>query len=38
MIKVVVLTISDNCSKGQREDIGGQTIRDILVKNGTWFG
>lgn len=34
MIKTAILTISDSCSKGQREDISGQTIRDILVKNG----
>ena len=34
MIKAAVLTASDSCSRGQREDISGQTIRDILVKNG----
>ena len=32
MIKVATLTISDSCSKGQREDISGQTIKDILPK------
>jgi molybdenum cofactor synthesis domain-containing protein len=30
MIKVAILTVSDSCSKGQREDISGQTIRDVL--------
>ena len=34
MIKTAVLTISDSCSKGQREDISGRTIKDILTKNG----
>jgi molybdopterin adenylyltransferase len=33
MIKVATLTISDSCSKGQREDISGQTIKDILPKD-----
>ena len=32
MIKVATLTISDSCSKGQREDISGQTIKGILPK------
>jgi len=30
VIKVAVLTVSDSCSKGQREDISGQTIRESL--------
>lgn len=30
MIKVAILTVSDSCSKGQREDGSGQTIRDML--------
>jgi molybdenum cofactor synthesis domain-containing protein len=34
MIKTAVLTISDSCSKGQREDISGQTIRNILTEHG----
>ncbi len=34
MIKAAVLTVSDSCSKGQREDISGQTITDILEENG----
>ena len=33
MIKAAVLTISDSCAKGQREDVSGQTIVDILKKN-----
>ncbi len=33
MIKTAVLTISDSCSKGQREDLSGQTIKDILAGN-----
>jgi len=30
MIKVAILTVSDSCSKGQRKDISGQTIREAL--------
>ena len=30
MIKVAILTISDSCSKGRREDISGQTIKSML--------
>ncbi len=33
MIKTAILTISDSCSKGTREDISGQTIVDMLPKN-----
>ena len=33
MIKAAILTISDSCSKGQREDLSGQTIKDILKGN-----
>jgi len=29
-IKVAVLTVSDSCTEGGREDISGQTIREIL--------
>lgn len=32
MYKVAVLTISDKCSKGQREDKSGQVVRE-LIKN-----
>jgi len=34
MIKVAILTVSDSCAQGKREDISGQTIKDILTKNG----
>lgn len=30
MIKVAILTVSDSCSRGQREDVSGQTIKDTL--------
>ena len=30
MIKVAVLTVSDSCSQRKREDVSGQTIRNIL--------
>ncbi len=30
MIKVAILTVSDSCSKGQREDVSGQTIRNMF--------
>ena len=30
MIKVAILTVSDSCSQGEREDISGQTIKDML--------
>lgn len=33
MIKVAILTISDSCSKGQREDVSGQTIKEALPSN-----
>ncbi len=29
-IKVAVLTISDSCTEGNREDVSGQTIVDVL--------
>ena len=32
MYKVAVLTISDKCSKGQREDKSGQIVEE-LIKN-----
>jgi len=34
MIRVAILTVSDSCAQGKREDISGQTIKDILTKNG----
>jgi molybdopterin adenylyltransferase len=30
MIRVAILTVSDSCAQGKREDISGQTIKDIL--------
>ena len=33
MIKAAILTISDSCAKGQRVDISGQTIKNILKEN-----
>lgn len=30
MIKVAILTVSDSSSKGEREDLSGQTIRNML--------
>jgi molybdenum cofactor synthesis domain-containing protein len=30
MIKAAILTISDSCSRKQREDVSGQTISDLL--------
>jgi len=30
MIKAAILTISDSCSQGRREDISGQTIKALL--------
>jgi len=34
MIRVAILTVSDSCAQKKREDISGQTIKDILTKNG----
>lgn len=33
MIKVALLTVSDSCSQQKREDISGQTIKEILPKD-----
>lgn len=33
MIKVAILTVSDSCSQGEREDISGQTIKDMLPED-----
>jgi len=33
MIRVAILTVSDLCSRGEREDISGQTIRDMLASD-----
>jgi len=34
MIRTAILTVSDSCAQGKREDMSGQTIEDILVKGG----
>jgi molybdopterin adenylyltransferase len=34
MIRVAILTVSDSCSQGEREDISGQTIKNMLQKDG----
>ena len=31
MIKVAILTISDSCSQQKREDVSGQTIKNLLA-------
>ncbi len=33
MIRVAILTISDSCSLGKREDVSGQTIEDMLIES-----
>jgi len=33
MIKVAILTVSDSCAHGKREDVSGQTIKEILPKD-----
>ncbi|GAI45253.1 unnamed protein product, partial [marine sediment metagenome] len=30
MIKIAILTVSDSCAQGQREDISGQEIKTML--------
>jgi len=34
MIKVAILTVSDTCAQGRREDFSGPAIRDILSAGG----
>ncbi len=34
MIKAAILTISDSCSKGQRQGLSGEVIKKILNENG----
>ena len=34
MIKVAILTVSDSCTQGKREDVSGQVIKDILAQSG----
>lgn len=33
MIRVAILTVSDSCAQGKREDVSGQTIKDMLAKD-----
>jgi len=33
MIRVAILTVSDSCAKGKREDVSGQTIKDMLPED-----
>lgn len=33
-IRAAILTVSDSCSRGEREDVSGRTIEEILTKNG----
>ena len=33
MIKTAILTVSDTCSQGNREDVSGQTIVEMLTKD-----
>ncbi len=33
MIKIAILTVSDSCTQGQREDISGQEIKAMLDKD-----
>jgi len=33
MIKIAILTVSDSCAQGQREDISGQEIKAMLDKD-----
>jgi molybdopterin adenylyltransferase len=33
MIRVAILTISDSCSRGQREDVSGRTIEEMLPRD-----
>ncbi len=34
MIKAAILTVSDSCAAGKREDVSGQTIEDMLTAAG----
>ncbi|MFC1739504.1 molybdenum cofactor biosynthesis protein B [Planctomycetota bacterium] len=33
MIKVAILTASDSCARGERKDVSGRTIRDMLSED-----
>ncbi len=34
MIRAAILTISDTCAEGKREDLSGRVIRDMLTERG----
>ena len=34
MITVAILTVSDSCSRGEREDVSGRTIEEMLPRDG----
>jgi len=34
MIKVAILTVSDSCARGDRQDVSGKVIEDLLKNNG----
>jgi len=34
MITVAIVTVSDSCSRGEREDVSGRTIEEMLSRNG----
>jgi molybdenum cofactor synthesis domain-containing protein len=34
MIKVAILTVSDSCARGEREDLSGPAIRDVMSAGG----
>jgi len=33
MIRVAIVTISDSCSRGEREDVSGRTIEEVLPRD-----
>ncbi len=33
MIRVAILTVSDSCTQGKREDVSGRTIKDMLAED-----
>jgi molybdenum cofactor synthesis domain-containing protein len=33
MVKVAILTVSDSCAQGEREDLSGQTIEEMLTRD-----
>jgi molybdenum cofactor synthesis domain-containing protein len=33
MVKVAILTVSDSCAQGEREDLSGQTIAEMLTRD-----